>query len=102
VLTSPFPAALTDVGKVASALPTDVGQFLNAMAQDDIYGRYNERRVPRRSGDVDRIRQPARQLAIPRPKARVAKEDVSIVARAALRSAWTDWVGDAGQFAMYG
>jgi hypothetical protein len=31
--------ALTDVGEVTSALRTEVGPFLHAMAQDDIYGR---------------------------------------------------------------
>ena len=34
--------ALTDVGEVTSALRTEVGPFLHAMAQDDIYGRHYE------------------------------------------------------------
>jgi len=42
VLSQTVLVALTDVGEVASALRTKVGQFLHAMAQHDIYCRHYE------------------------------------------------------------
>jgi hypothetical protein len=42
VLSQTVSVALTDLGGVASALRTEVGQFLHAMVQDDIYGRHYE------------------------------------------------------------